>query len=107
EGFTKVFFTLGGAEANENAMKIARLVTGRLKFLSSYRSYHGATMGALALTGDYRRPPLEPTLGNVVHVLPDDIGYLEDVMELEGAGSIAAVFMEPIPGANGVYLPPA
>lgn len=104
-GFSKVFFTLGGAEANENAMKIARLATGRFKFLSSYRSYHGATMGALALTGDYRRPPLEPTMGNVVHVLPDRIEDLEATMELEGAGTIAAVFMEPIPGANGVYLP--
>lgn len=104
-GFSKVFFTLGGAEANENAMKIARLATGRLKFLSSYRSYHGATMGALALTGDYRRPPLEPTMGNVVHVLPDRIADLEATMEQEGPGTIAAVFMEPIPGANGVYLP--
>ncbi len=105
EGFSKVFFTLGGAEANENAMKMARLVTGRLKFISRYRSYHGATMGALALTGDYRRPPLEPVLGNVIHVLGDDPAYLEEVMDLEGANSIAAVVMEPIPGANGVLLP--
>ncbi len=105
EGFTKVFFTLGGSEANENAMKMARLVTGRSKFVSRYRSYHGATMGALALTGDYRRPPLEPGYGHVIHVLGDDPGYLEEVMELEGEGTIAAVFMEPIPGANGVLLP--
>lgn len=104
-GYSKVFFTLGGSEANENAMKMARLVTGRLKFISRYRSYHGATMGALALTGDYRRPPVEPLLGNVIHVLGDDPAYLEEVMELEGAGSIAAVVMEPIPGANGVLLP--
>jgi taurine--2-oxoglutarate transaminase len=105
EGYSKVFFTLGGAEANENAMKIARLTTGRLKFLSRYRSYHGATMGALALTGDYRRAPLEPVLGNVIHVLGDDPAYLEEVMELEGEDTIAAVVMEPIPGANGVLLP--
>src|SRR5580692_6493161 len=64
----KVFFTLGGAEANENAIKIARLVTGRMKNLARYRSYHGASLGALALTGDWRRAPLEPALGGVVHV---------------------------------------
>lgn len=105
EGFSRVFFTLGGSEANENAMKMARLFTGRHKFLARYRSYHGASMGALGLTGDYRRPPLEPGLGNVVHVVGRDPGHLEEVMELEGPGSIAAVFMEPIPGANGVLLP--
>ncbi|MCP4444499.1 MAG: aminotransferase class III-fold pyridoxal phosphate-dependent enzyme [Myxococcales bacterium] len=105
EGYSKVFFTLGGAEANENAMKIARLVTGRIKFLSRYRSYHGATLGALALTGDYRRPPLEPAVPGVVHILGDDPGVLEATMVLEGPGSIAAVFMEPIPGANGVIIP--
>jgi taurine--2-oxoglutarate transaminase len=59
-GYSKVFFTLGGAEANENALKIGRLVTGRLKNVARLRSYHGASMGALALTGDWRRPPLEP-----------------------------------------------
>jgi len=105
EGFSKVFFTLGGAEANENAMKMARLVTGRLKFLSRYRSYHGATHGALALTGDYRRPPMEPCIAGVIHVLGEDPAILEETMELEGPGSIAAVFMEPIPGANGVLIP--
>lgn len=107
EGYSKVFFTLGGAEANENAMKIARLVTGRIKFLSRYRSYHGATMGALGLTGDYRRPPVEPTIGNVIHILGEDPAILEETMDLEGPGTIAAVFMEPIPGANGVLLPRA
>ncbi len=106
-GFSKVFFTLGGAEANENAMKIAKLVLGRHKFLSRYRSYHGATMGALALTGDYRRPPLEPVLSGVVHVIGDNADLLEETMQLEGPESIAAVFMEPIPGANGVCIPPA
>lgn len=105
EGFSKVFFTLGGAEANENAMKLARLVTGRHKYLARYRSYHGASLGALALTGDFRRPPLEPGLGNVIHVLGRNASDLEEIMELEGPGSIAAVFMEPIPGANGVLLP--
>jgi len=68
KGFSKVFFTLGGAEANENAIKMARLVTGRMKLISRYRSYHGASMGALTLTGDWRRPPLEPGIPGVVHV---------------------------------------
>src|SRR5690606_5905536 len=69
DGFDRVFFTLGGAEANENALKMARLVTGRHKLISRYRSYHGATMGALTLSGDYRRPPLEPGLAGVVHAM--------------------------------------
>ena len=104
-GFSKVFFTLSGAEANENAMKMARLVTGRLKFVSRYRSYHGASFGALSLTGDYRRPPLEPVLPGVIHV-GDDAADIERVLEVEGS-QIAAVFLESIPGANGVLIPPA
>jgi taurine--2-oxoglutarate transaminase len=103
--FAKVFFTLGGAEANENAMKMARLFTGRHKMLSRYRSYHGATMGALSLTGDYRRPPLEPGLPGVVRFLGDDPDRLRETMELEGRATIAAVILETIPGANGVHLP--
>src|SRR5690349_21373353 len=67
--FGKVFFTLGGAESNENAIKIARAVTGRTKLVSRYRSYHGASLGALALTGDWRRPAAEPTIPGVTHVL--------------------------------------
>lgn len=122
-GFTKVFFTLGGAEANENALKMARLVTGRYKLLSRYRSYHGASMGALSLSGDWRRPPLEPALPGVVHALDcycarcpfgkeegrcglecaDHIGHL---LDLEGPRTVAAVFLEPIPGGNGVLVPP-
>lgn len=123
-GFSKVFFTLGGAEANENAMKIARLVTGRHKMISRYRSYHGASMGALALTGDWRRPPLEPLIPGVVHVhdcecerctagnragAVCDRNYgreIERTMKLEGTGTTAAVFLEPVPGANGVWIPP-
>jgi len=121
--FSKVFFTLGGAEANENALKIARLVTGRLKNIARYRSYHGASMGALSLTGDWRRLPLEPCLPGVIHV--DDCycdrcpfqltlanchrecaTNINDVMQREGPGSVAAVFLEPVPGANGVLVPP-
>ena len=122
-GFSKVFFTLGGAEANENAIKIARLVTGRHKLVSRYRSYHGASIGALALTGDWRRAPLEPLIPGVVHVQDcycDRCPFGQRVetcqrecatnigatMALEGPRSIAAVFLEPVPGANGVLVPP-
>jgi taurine--2-oxoglutarate transaminase len=119
----KVFFTLGGAEANENAMKMARLYTGRLKMISRYRSYHGASMGALTLTGDWRRPPLEPGIPGVVHVQDcycDRCPFGQQLatckrecatnigatMQLEGPRSVAAVILEPVPGANGVLVPP-
>lgn len=121
-GFTKVFFTLGGAEATENALKIARLATRRHKLMARYRSYHGATMGALSLSGDHRRPPLEPGLPGVVHVLDQyesrlpggarvveggaDAHAIERTLELEGPESVAALFLEPVPGANGVLVPP-
>ena len=122
-GFTKVFFTLGGAEANENAIKIARQVTGRMKMVSRYRSYHGASMGALTLTGDWRRPPFEPGIPGVVHVADcycdrcpfgktlahcarECASNIDHVMRLEGPRSFAAVFLEPVPGANGVLVPP-
>ncbi|MCA9675124.1 MAG: aminotransferase class III-fold pyridoxal phosphate-dependent enzyme [Kofleriaceae bacterium] len=120
-GFSKVFFTLGGAEANENAIKIARLYTGRSKLVSRLRSYHGATLGALALTGDWRRPAAEPTLPGVSHVLDcycdrcpfghqlatchrECATQFDTVLGLEG--NVAAVFLEPVPGANGVLVPP-
>jgi taurine--2-oxoglutarate transaminase len=123
-GFSKVFFTLGGSEANENAIKIARLVTGRYKLVSRYRSYHGATLGALSLTGDWRRPPLEPALPGVIHVQDcycDRCPFGQRVtsckrecatnigltMGLEGPHSVAAVFLEPAAGSNGVLVPPA
>jgi taurine--2-oxoglutarate transaminase len=123
-GFTKVFFTLGGAEANENAIKIARQVTGRLKMISRYRSYHGASLGALALTGDWRRAPMEPLIPGVIHVADcycDRCPFGKQIetcarecatnigatMALEGARSVAAVFLESVPGANGVLVPPA
>ena len=122
-GFSKVFFTLGGAEANENALKIARMVTGRLKLVSRYRSYHGASMGALSLTGDWRRPPAEPGIPGVIHVQDcycDRCPFGQRVetckrecatnigatMALEGPRSVAAVILEPVPGANGVLVPP-
>ena len=105
KGFSKVFFTLGGAEAVENAMKIARMVSGRKQFVSRKRSYHGATFGALSLTGDYRRPPLEPGLAGVFRVDNDNVADFEETINREGPKSFAAVFMEPIPGANGVDMP--
>jgi taurine---2-oxoglutarate transaminase len=121
-GFSKVFFCLSGAEANENAMKMARLVRGRLKMMSRYRSYHGASMGALTLTGDWRRVPLEPGIPGVVHVQDcycdrcpfgktvdtcrrECATNIGEVMRLEGGG-FAGVILEPVPGANGVLVPP-
>lgn len=123
-GFDKVFFTLGGSESVENAIKIARLVTGRFKMIARYRSYHGASLGALSLSGDYRRPPLDPLLTGALHALDchcyrcpfgqepssckrECATQFDHIMQLEGQNSVAAVFCEPIPGANGVLIPPA
>jgi taurine--2-oxoglutarate transaminase len=113
------FFTNGGAEANENALKIARQYTGRHKVLARYRSYHGATAGAISLTGDPRRWAAEPGIPGVVHVLdpyhgieqgwePVDqsLARLEEVIQLEGPGTIAAFFLEPVTGTNGILVPP-
>src|SRR5512138_2521292 len=113
------FFTLGGADANENAVRIARQVTGRHKILARYRSYHGATAGAISLTGDPRRWAAEPALSGVVHVLDpyhgiqrgwDDaataLAHLEEVIQLEGAQTIAAFILETVTGTNGVLVPP-
>src|SRR6266508_2241736 len=115
----KVFFTLGGAEANDNAIRVARAVTGRQKILARYRSYHGATGGSISLTGDPRRWPNEPGLVGVVHVLDpyhgpfrpiDDaqtaLAYLEETIQLEGPGTIAAFILEPVSGTNGILIPP-
>jgi taurine---2-oxoglutarate transaminase len=115
----KSFFSLGGAEANENALKIAKLVTGRHKVLARYRSYHGATTGAMTLTGDPRRWPNEPGLPGVIHVLdpyhgpqrPQDdaltaLAYLEETIQLEGPETIAAFFLETVTGTNGILIPP-
>jgi taurine--2-oxoglutarate transaminase len=119
----KTFFCLGGAEANENAIKIARFYTGRNKILARYRSYHGATHGAIALTGDYRRLPVEPALPGVVHFLDpfcyrcpfgwtietchrQCISHVEEVISYEGPDHIAAIFMEGVTGSNGLIVPP-
>ncbi len=99
----KVFFTLGGAEANEYAVKMARWVTGRHKIVSRYRSYHGATAGAIALTGDPRRyhgPQREVDSAEV------SLRYLEETIQLEGPTTIAGFILEPVTGTNGILIPP-
>jgi len=113
------FFTNGGAEANENAIKIARLFTGRHKVLSFYRSYHGGTAGSMMLTGDPRRWAAEPGMPGVVHVLnpyhgiqrgwdtaEKALAYLDETIQLEGPQTIAAFVLEPVVGTNGVLIPP-
>src|ERR671914_104517 len=113
------FFTNGGAEANENAIKLARWYTGRHKIVARYRSYHGATAGAITLTGDPRRWAAEPSVPGVVHVVnpyhgiqrgwdtaEDALTYLDETIQLEGANTIAAIILEPVVGTNGVLVPP-
>ena len=115
----KVFFTLGGAEANENAIRIAKAVTGRQKILARYRSYHGATYATITLTGDPRRWGNEPGMPGVVHVLDPYHGtqrgfedadtalaYLDETIALEGPNTIAAFILEPVTGTNGILIPP-
>jgi taurine--2-oxoglutarate transaminase len=112
------FFPNGGAEANENAMKIARAVTGRLKILAFYRSYHGGTAGAISATGDPRRWS-EPSMPGVIHVVNPYHGiqrgwdsaeqaleHLEETIQLEGPNTIAAFIVETVVGTNGVLIPP-
>ena len=120
----KVFYTSGGAEANDHAVKIARMFSGRYKIFSRYRSYHGATFGAGNLTGESRRFPAEPGLPGFIkfevpylyrEVIDFDseeaatnyyLAKLRNQILYEGSESIAAIFMEPIPGSNGVLIPP-
>jgi taurine---2-oxoglutarate transaminase len=119
-----VFFTNGGAEAVENALRIARLHTGRHKVLAAYRSYHGATAGAISLTGDPRRWASEPGLPGIVHhwgpflyrsafhaSTPEEeceraLAHLRDVIMVEGPQTIAAVILETVVGTNGILVPP-
>src|SRR6187397_1845076 len=113
------FFTNGGAEANENAIKIARWYTGRHKILARYRSYHGGTAGAITLTGDPRRWAAEPGIQGVVHVpdpyhgiqrgwdsTEDALARVDEIIQLEGPTTIAAFIVEPVTGTNGVLIPP-
>ena len=117
------FFTNGGAEANENAIKLARWYTGRHKIVARYRSYHGATAGAISLTGDPRRWPAEPGIPGVVRMLdpytyrcpaghPDPCPvctgapHLEEILQYENPESVAAVILETVTGTNGLIPPP-
>jgi taurine--2-oxoglutarate transaminase len=121
--FNKVFFTNGGADANENAIRMARLTTGRDKVLSQYRSYHGNTGAAIAATGDWRRVPNEYSRGHVHFFGPfayrsefwsatpeqeseRALHHLERVIQSEGVHSFAAILIETIPGTAGVLVPP-
>jgi taurine--2-oxoglutarate transaminase len=126
---SKVLFTLGGADANENAIKLARGYTKKHKILSRYRSYHGASAGAMAVTGDPRRVGWEPNLmTGVVHFLDpyryrstfhrtnpdiseaefaqDYLNHLEEIILYEGPESIAGILMESVTGTNGIIIPP-
>jgi len=113
------FFTNGGAEANENAVKIARFFTGRHKILARYRSYHGATAGSISLTGDPRRWAAEPGIPGIIRVfdpyhgiergwdsVEQALANIEEVIQLEGPHTIAAFILEPVTGTNGVLVPP-
>ena len=122
-------YTLGGADANENAIKLARAYTGRHKILSRYRSYHGSSLGALAVTGDPRRTAWEPGVApGVVHFLDpfryrstfhqnrqdisdeefcaDYLAHLEEIITYERPDTIAAIMMESVTGTNGIIIPP-
>jgi taurine--2-oxoglutarate transaminase len=122
-GIEKFFFTTSGTDANEAAVKIARLFTGKSKIIARYRSYHGSTTASIALTGDHRRWPVEPVgkgqgviFGPEVncyncpikHHYPEcDIAcadYIEHMIANES--DVAAVMVEPIVGTNGVLVPP-
>ncbi|HEV7624146.1 MAG TPA: aspartate aminotransferase family protein, partial [Amnibacterium sp.] len=123
EPFSTVFFTNGGADANENAIRLARLTTGRDKVLSAYRSYHGNTGAAIAATGDWRRVPNEYARGHVHFFGPYPyrseywstspeqeaeraLHALERIVQAEGPATIAAILVETVPGTAGVLVPP-
>ena len=119
-----VFFTNSGAEATENAMRMAKLHTGRQKVLAAYRSYHGATAGAITMTGDPRRWGAEPAMPSVIHYwgpypyrsafhasTPEEeteraLQHLRDLIMVEGGHTIAAIFLETVVGTNGILVPP-
>ena len=120
----KVFFTNGGAEATENALRLARLHTGRHKVLAMYRSYHGATSGSITMTGDPRRWANEPGVPGVVHFwgpylyrsafsatteaeeCERALAHLSDTIMVEGPATVGAVMLETVVGTNGILVPP-
>ena len=121
---SRVFFTNGGAEATENALRLARLHTGRHKVMAAYRSYHGATAGAIAMTGDPRRWASEPGLPGIVrywgpylyrsafHAETEEeeasraLRHLRDLIVVEGPQTVAAIILETVVGTNGILVPP-
>ncbi|PWC19600.1 aspartate aminotransferase family protein [Brenneria corticis] len=122
--FSKVFFTNAGADANENAIRMARLFTGKEKILSGYRSYHGNTGSAIGATGDWRRLPNEYSRGHIHFFTPylyrseflaqtaqqecdAALHHLRRIIESEGPNTIAAILLETIPGTAGILVPPA
>ena len=122
-GLNKAFFTNAGADANDTAIRMARLYTGRHKILTRYRSYHGGTQGVLYASGDPRRFAVEEGMTGVVRILdpyayrsplmvddadlaPAYMRYLEEVIQQEGPHTIAAILLEPITGSNGIIVPP-
>ena len=115
----KTIFTTGGTEANENAIKLARLYTGKHKILTQWRSFHGQTQGAMSLGGDNRRWANEPGITGIVHFLNPDpyrslfgsdaqkaLAHVEEVIWYEGPQYIAAILLEPIVGTSGLIVPP-
>ena len=119
----KTLFTNGGAEANENAIKMARAFTGRQKIITRYRSYHGSTAGAMTLSGDNRRWANEPGIAGIVRVHDSDPYHcrfagcgdtctmqcaydIEDVLHFEGPETVAAILIEVVTGTNGIFVPP-
>ncbi len=119
----KVFFTVGGGESNDTAINLARQVTGRHKILARYRSYHGSTLGGLSITGDPRRHPAEPLLPGIVRIFDpycyrcsfgqsypgcglECAEHIREIILYENPATVAAVFIEPVTGTNGVFVPP-
>ena len=122
-GLAKTFYTLGGSEANDNAIKMARMFTGRNKIITRYRSYHGATFGAMTASGDPRRWPVEPGIPGIVRVFDpycyrcpfgqkvesckrECVSHIEEIIQMEGPHTIAAIMVEGITGSNGLLVPP-
>ena len=123
QNLVKTFIVTSGADANENAVKIARAYTNRHKIIARYRSYHGATYGAVTLTGDARRPPSEPGIPGVIraflpycyrcpfgHEYPrcnlECAEHVRDIIQYENPDTVAAMIVETITGSNGVIVPP-
>jgi len=122
-GLAKSFYCLSGTEANESALKMARVYTGRSKIIARYRSYHGDTMGAMSVTGDFRRWPVEPGVPGTIRVFDpycyrcpfgktvescsrECVSHIEEVIQMEGPHTIAAMIAEGITGTNGLLVPP-